>query len=85
MAVSNQLYNAALEERISAWSKAEKSITKFDQCKSLTQIRNDDPTYSSYAAVMMRRPLEQVDEAFKGFFLLAAGEAKNRAFLAIAV
>lgn len=68
IAASNQIYNAALEERVSAWSKATKSITKFDQMKSLTQIRADDPTMARYAAVMLRTPLIQVDEAFKSFF-----------------
>ena len=68
MAASNQIYNAALEERISAWQKAGKSITKFDQTKSLTQIRADDASFSKYAATMLRTPLVQVDEAFKGFF-----------------
>ena len=68
MAASNQIYNAALEERIGAWKKAGKSITKFDQMKSLTQIRADESEISQYAATMLRTPLTQVDEAFKGFF-----------------
>ena len=68
MGASNAIYNAAVEERISAWQKAGKSITKFDQMKSLTEIRSEDAAISAYAATMLRRPLEQVDEAFKGFF-----------------
>ena len=68
MAASNMIYNAALEERIDAWRKAGSSITRFDQMKSLTQIRSDDPAMAAYAATMLRTPLVQVDEAFKGFF-----------------
>ena len=68
MSSSNQIYNAALEERISAWKKTRKSIAKFDQFKSLTQIRSDDPAMASYAITMLRAPLVQVDEAFQGFF-----------------
>ena len=34
-------YNAALEERIGAWTKARISISCYDQCKSLTAIRNN--------------------------------------------
>ena len=68
MAVSNRIYNAALEERIDAWRKAGKSITKFDQMNSLTQVRSDDLAMAAYAATMLRTPLIQVDEAFKGFF-----------------
>jgi hypothetical protein len=37
------LYNAALEERCQAWSKSHKSVTHFEQTKSLTTIRADDP------------------------------------------
>ena len=62
MATSNQIYNAALEERILAWQKAGKSISKFDQIKSLTQVRADDKDFSkiccnnaAYAACTGRR------------------------------
>ena len=41
-----QLYNAALEERISARSKAGKSISYADQCKSLTLLRKEFPEWS---------------------------------------
>jgi putative transposase len=68
MAISNEIYNAALEERIDAWKKQKISITKFDQCKSLTVIRQGEERFSRYAAIMLRTPLVQVDEAFKGFF-----------------
>ncbi len=68
MAASNELYNAALEERISAWSKARKSISHFDQTKSLTVVRRQDPRFAAYAATMLRTPLVEINEAFKGFF-----------------
>jgi putative transposase len=68
MTVSNEIYNAALEERIDAWRKQRTSISKFDQFKSLTLIRQDEERFSRYGATMLRTPLVQVDEAFKGFF-----------------
>ncbi len=68
MQCSNDLYNAALQERIDAYSKSKISISKFDQMKSLTVIRSEDPKYAAYPATMMRTPLVQVEEAFKGFF-----------------
>lgn len=68
MAVSNEIYNAALEERISAWKKQKHSVTKFDQMKSLTVIRQDEYRFARYAVTMLRTPLVQVDEAFKGFY-----------------
>ena len=45
-----QLYNAALEERISAWTKAKLSISYEDQCKSLTVLRNDLPEWEKAVA-----------------------------------
>ena len=64
----NDLYNAALQERIEAWSKNKVSITKFDQMKSLTIIRRENPDFTRFATTMQRSVLVQVDEAFKGFF-----------------
>ena len=63
-----QLYNAALQERIDAWKKAGKSVTKLDQFKSLTQIRGFDQTYALVPVSMSRWSIARVDDAFKGFF-----------------
>lgn len=38
-----QLYNAALEERIGAYRKANKTLTYIDQTKGLTEWRRSDP------------------------------------------
>ncbi len=64
----NDLYNGALQERKEAWSKSKISVTKFDQIKSLTVIRRENPEFKAYAVTMQRSALVQVDEAFKGFF-----------------
>ena len=37
------LGNAALQERRDAWKMARKRISYQDQCRSLTQVRHDDP------------------------------------------
>ena len=37
------LYNAALEERSTAWKGHRKAISIFEQSKSLTQVRSDFP------------------------------------------
>lgn len=63
------LYNAALEERIDAFRKTGKGITRFDQYRSLTQIRSDDPdVYGAVPVSLSRDTLRRLDEAFKGFF-----------------
>ena len=43
-----QLWNAALEERTDAYSKCGKSITAYDQMKSLTEIRRDCEGFDDY-------------------------------------
>ncbi|BCB22544.1 RNA-guided endonuclease TnpB family protein [Bosea sp. ANAM02] len=63
-----QLYNAALQERIEAWRKAGKSISKIDQNKSLTQIRSCDETYASMPVSLSRWSLARLDDAMAGFF-----------------
>ncbi len=62
------LYNAALQERIEAWRKAGKSISKIDQNKSLTQIRSFDEGYASMPACLSRWSLARLDDALVGFF-----------------
>ena len=45
-ALTRQFSNAARQERRDAYRKAGKSISDFDQCKALTQIRKEDPTWA---------------------------------------
>lgn len=63
-----QLYNAALEERISAWSKAGKSISYADQCKSLTLLRRELPEWAQANCSSQQMTLRRLDKAFKAFF-----------------
>ena len=63
------LYNAALEERISAYKKLGISLSYFDQCKELTILRSQDPIYDALDATMLRLTvLFRLDKAFKAFF-----------------
>ena len=63
-----QLYNAALEERISAWQKARISINYADQCRSLTVIRNSIPEFSIPNCSSQQMTLRRLDKAFSAFF-----------------
>lgn len=71
------LYNAALEERISAWSKAKRSISYADQCKSLTVLRRDLPEWATAANCSSQQmTLRRLDKAFAAFFRrVKAGQA----------
>ena len=64
-----QLYNAALEERISAWTKAKLSISYEDQCKSLTALRRDLPEWADAANCSSQQmTLRRLKKAFDAFF-----------------
>ena len=63
-----QLYNAALEERIGAYRKAGKTITYFDQSKSLTELRRNDAEFSGLPVSLQRATLKRLDEAYRSFF-----------------
>lgn len=64
-----QLYNAALQERISAWSKARKSISYEDQCASLTLLRKEMPEWAAAANCSSQQmTLRRLDKAFSAFF-----------------
>ncbi|WP_431857272.1 RNA-guided endonuclease InsQ/TnpB family protein [Azospirillum sp.] len=62
------LYNAALEERISAYRKAGLSLSFADQCKSLTQIRHEHLEYLALNAQSAQVTLKRLDKAFAAFF-----------------
>ncbi len=63
-----QLYNAALEERIDAYRKANVTRTYFDQTKALTEWRQSDHEASALPVTVQRATLKRLDEAYKGFF-----------------
>lgn len=73
-----QLYNAALEERITAYQKAGKTITLYDQTKSLTVCRADLGDMAELPVSLQRGTLKRVDEAYKGFFRRKKGFPRFR-------
>ena len=68
-------YNAALEERRTAWESEQRGVTLYDQMKGLTSQRKDDPEGLGSVAVKAERGmLMRLDRAFKAFFRRKAGE-----------
>src|SRR5579864_4214402 len=65
--VSRLLYNAGLEERCGAWTKARLRIALHDQYKSLTHL-SGDPSLHGLPVALLRRPLKRLDLALQGFF-----------------
>jgi putative transposase len=58
------LYNAARQERTDAYRLAGKSIGFAEQCKSLTEIREDNPEYRALNAPSAQVTLKRLDLAF---------------------
>ena len=63
-----ELYNAALEERISAWQKAGKSISYYDQQNALPEIKLARPEYLPLGSHALQQTLRRLDLAFQAFF-----------------
>jgi len=63
-----EFYNAALQERRDAYTKAGKSISFYDQDKSLTEIRRECSEYAALPQRICRSALNDLDLAFKAFF-----------------
>ena len=65
--LQRELYNAALEERIGAWRWERRSVTLFDQQKSLTGLKEVRPEIVSCGIVLCRGTLTRLDRAFASF------------------
>lgn len=63
-----ELYNAALQERVSAWRNGKHSIGFAAQCKSLTQIRAEEPRFAGVNAQSLQVTLKRLDKAYESFF-----------------
>jgi putative transposase len=85
LTLCRNLYNNALEERISFYKKFNKSRSKFDQNKFLPEIKTLLPEYSTIHSQVLQDTLARLDKSYKGFFrrLKTGGKAgfpryKNR-------
>ena len=63
-----RLYNGMLEERRGAYRKAGKSLTAYDQMKSLPEVKAVLPEYAGVYAQVLQDVAKRLDKAFKGFF-----------------
>ena len=80
-----QLYNACLQERISAYKQEKKSISYIDQTQSITIIRAEHPEYEAINAQSLQVTAKRLDLAFEHFFRrlfrVVSGAYKYRRFL----
>jgi putative transposase len=68
LGMHQRLYNAALEQRITAWRTARKSIGFAEQCRDLTELRAADETYAGLPCHSSQVTLKRLDLAFQAFF-----------------
>lgn len=61
------LYNAALEQRITAWRTQHKGVSYVDQCRDLTDLRREE-SHASVPCKVQRSALRRLDRAFQSFF-----------------
>jgi putative transposase len=63
-----RLYNAALEQRRTAWRRCRTSLSYVEQCKDLTALRQADPDSVPINAQAAPVTLKRLDLAFQHFF-----------------
>ena len=63
-----ELYNAALEERRGAWAWERRSVSFFDQCRTLTETREVRPDLFECGVTVCRGTLMRLDRAFSAFY-----------------
>jgi putative transposase len=62
------LYNAALEQRITAWRRCHVSVTRFAQEAELKDIRAAMPEYAAVHSHVLQDVLARLDRTYQAFF-----------------
>ncbi|HVA33372.1 MAG TPA: helix-turn-helix domain-containing protein [Candidatus Baltobacteraceae bacterium] len=68
LGLHQRLYNAALEQRKTAWRLQRKSLSAYDQMRDLTDLRADDERYAALNAQSAQVTLHRLHLAFAAFF-----------------
>lgn len=74
-----QLYNGALEHRILAHRRNQKSITLYTQMKELAELRQD-LAFSNVPSNLQRWTLRRLEEAYQGFFRRVKAKGEKAGF-----
>ncbi len=62
------LYNAALEQRVTAWQRRRVSISRFEQEAELKEIRAEFPEYAAIHSHVLQDALARLDKTYQAFF-----------------
>jgi len=62
------LYNAALEQRITAWQRRLVSVSRYNQEAELKDIRAAFPEYTAIHSHVLQDVLARLDKTYQAFF-----------------
>jgi putative transposase len=62
------LYNAALEQRITAWQRCHVSVSRYHQEAELKDIRAEFPEYAAIHSHLLQDVLARLDRTYQAFF-----------------
>jgi putative transposase len=62
------LYNAALEQRITAWQRCRVSLTRYQQEAELKDLRAEMPEYEAIHSHILQDVLARLDKTYQAFF-----------------
>src|SRR5215831_3161785 len=63
-----QLYNVALEQRITAWQRCRVSVSRYQQEAELKGIRAEFPEYAAIHSHVLQDVLARLDKTYQAFF-----------------
>jgi putative transposase len=63
-----QLYNTALEQRITAWQRGYVSVSRYEQEAELKAIRAEFPEYAAIHSHLLQDVLARLDKTYQAFF-----------------
>jgi putative transposase len=62
------LYNTALEQRITAWQRRHVSVSRYEQEAELKGIRGEFPEYEAINSYVLQDVLARLDKTYQAFF-----------------
>jgi putative transposase len=63
-----ELYNTALEQRITAWQRRHASLSRYEQEAELKAIRAEFPEYAAMHSHVLQDVLARLDKTYQAFF-----------------
>jgi putative transposase len=80
MMYCRRLYNACLEQRITAYKTSKTSVTYYTQKKELPELKTFCPEYKSVHSQVLQNVVERLDKAYQAFFRRVQNGEKKAGF-----